>query len=66
MSDYDDVLTTLQKRHDELMHMVNRNLSSEFMGLNIMDDIRLKHCDQLKTAMRMWQDYKQHIEDGDE
>lgn len=66
MSDYDVVLDTLQKHHDKLMGMVNRNLNCEFLGLNIMDDIRLRQCDELKTAMRMWMDYKQACKDSDE
>ncbi len=54
LKDYDVVIDVLQKHHDKLMDMVNQNLRSEFMGLNIMDDIRLKQCEQLKKAIRMW------------
>lgn len=52
--DYDVVLDVLQKHHDKLMSMTMRNMTSEFVGMNIMDDIRLEQCEQLKKAMRMW------------
>lgn len=52
--DYDVVLDVLQKHHDNLMSMTMRNMNSEFIGMNIMDDIRLEQCEQLKKAMRMW------------
>lgn len=52
--DYDVVLDVLQKHHDNLMSMTMRNMTSEFIGMNIMDDIRLEQCEQLKKAMRMW------------
>ena len=56
--DYDVVVDVLQKHHDKLMAMVNQNLRSEFLGLNIMDDIRLKQCEQLKQAINMWKSQK--------
>jgi hypothetical protein len=52
---YDVVLDALQTKHDALMAMTMQNMRSEAMGLNIMDDIRLEQCAQLKKAMRMWQ-----------
>lgn len=54
---YDVVLDTLQTKYDALMAMTMQNMNSEAMGLNIMDDIRLEQCDQLKQAMRIWQEY---------
>lgn len=56
--DYDVVIDVLQKHHDKLMAMVNQNLRSEFIGLNIMDDIRLEQCEQLKLAISMWKSQK--------
>jgi len=53
--EYDVVLDTLLNKHDVLMAMTMKNMNSEFMGMGIMDDIRLEQCEQLKKAMRMWQ-----------
>lgn len=56
--DYDVVTDVLQKHYDKLMSMVNQNLRNEFIGLNIMDVIRLEQCDQLKLAISMWKSQK--------
>lgn len=56
--DYDVVTDVLQKHYDKLMSMVNQNLRSEFIGLTIMDDIRLAQCEQLKLAISMWKSQK--------
>ena len=52
--DYDVVLETLQTKHNALMAITMKNMSSEFIGMGIMDDIRLEQCEQLKKAIRMW------------
>lgn len=57
-SSYDVVLDTLQKHHDKLMELTMRNMRSEFLGLNIMDDIRLEQCEQLKEAIEVWKAHK--------
>ena len=54
MSDYDVVIDALQTHYDKLLEMTNRNLMSDFMGLNIMDDIRIRQMEELKQAMEMW------------
>jgi hypothetical protein len=51
---YDIVLDTLQAKHDALMDMTIKNMNCEFIGLGIMDDIRLEQCEQLTKAIRMW------------
>ena len=56
--DYDVVIDTLQKQYDILWKMTERNMNSEFMGMGIMDDIRLEQMDQLKLAIEMWKDRK--------
>jgi hypothetical protein len=56
--DYDVVIDTLQKQYDILWKMTERNMNSEFMGMGIMDDIRLKQMDELKQAIDMWKDRK--------
>jgi hypothetical protein len=52
--DYDVVLDTLQKHRDILWKMTERNMTSEHVQMNIMDDIRLKQIEQLDKAMTMW------------
>lgn len=57
-SDYDVVIDTLQKQYDVLWKMTERNMTSEFMGMGIMDDIRLEQMEQLKLAIEMWKGRK--------
>ena len=57
-SSYDVVIDTLQKHHDNLMELTMRNMRSEFLGMSIMDDIRLEQCEQLKEAMEVWKAHK--------
>lgn len=54
--EYDVVLDVLQKHHDKLWEMTKRNMQSEYIGMNIMDDIRLEQMDQLKQAMKLWRE----------
>ena len=56
--DYDVVIDTLQKQYDILWKMTERNMNSEFMGMGIMDDIRLDQMEQLKEAIDMWKGRK--------
>lgn len=56
-ADYDVVLDTLQKHYDELWKMTQRNMNADLF--NIMDQIRLEQCDQLKRAMDLWQKHKE-------
>ena len=56
--DYDVVIDTLQKKYDALWDMVKQNINSEYIGMGIMDDIRLDQMDQLKQAIEMWKDRK--------
>lgn len=57
-STYDVVLDTLQKHHDKLMELTSRNMRSEFMGMGIMDDIRLEQCEYLREAIEVWKAHK--------
>jgi hypothetical protein len=56
--DYDVVIDTLQKQYDILWKMTERNMNSEYIGMNIMDDIRLEQMDQLKEDIKIWKDRK--------
>lgn len=52
--DYDVVIDVLQKHRAVLWKMTNLNMSSEYGGMGIMDQIRLKQIDQLDKAIIMW------------
>jgi hypothetical protein len=54
--EYDVVLDTLQKHRDILWKMTERNMTSEYLGMNIMDDIRLEQIAELDKAMKMWRE----------
>ena len=58
MQEYDVVLDVLQKHYDKLQELTARNMRSEFMGMGIMDDIRIEQCEKLKTAMQLWREFK--------
>jgi hypothetical protein len=58
--DYDVVVDVLQKHYDKLWDMTRQNMQSEFMEMNIMDDIRLRQMDELREAIWMWQEKKLH------
>jgi hypothetical protein len=59
--DYDVVLHTLQKERDLLWSMTERNMNSEYVGMGIMDDIRLSQIRQLDIAIRMWKERLDNI-----
>jgi hypothetical protein len=59
--DYDVVLHTLQKERDLLWSMTERNMNSEYVSMNIMDDIRLSQIRQLDIAIRMWKERLDNI-----
>jgi hypothetical protein len=62
MSDnYDVVLHTLQKERDLLWSMTERNMNSEYVGMGIMDEIRLSQIRQLDIAIRMWKERLDNI-----
>ena len=56
--EYDVVLDTLQKQRDILWKMTERNMTSEYLGMSIMDDIRLEQIAELDKAMKMWREQK--------
>ena len=57
--EYDVVIDTLQKHRDKLWEMTKRNLASDFVTLNIMDDIRMKQMDELEEAIEVWKRHKE-------
>lgn len=54
---YDVVIDTLQKQYDALWKMTQRNMNADLF--NIMDQIRLEQCDQLRQAMALWRKHKE-------
>ena len=54
--DYDVVVDTLEKARVRLWALTRSNMEHGMM--NIMDDIRLEHIDQLSKAINMWKDHK--------
>ena len=52
--EFDIVIHTLQEKKNKLWEMTERNMNSEYIGFNIMDEIRLKQISQLEAAMNMW------------
>ena len=61
MDDYDVVIDALQKHRDKLWEMTNRNMNSEFVGLNIMDDIRFYQIEQLDAAIAARKNKKEWV-----
>ncbi len=57
--EYDVVIDVLQKHRDKLWEMTKRNMQSEFIGMNIMDDIRLSQIDELEEAIEVWKQHKE-------
>lgn len=62
---YDVVLDVLQQHHDKLWDITRRNMQSEFLGMNIMDDIRLEQMQQLKQAMKLWSEREKDSNSGE-
>jgi len=54
--DYDVVVDVLQKHRDKLWKMTQQNMNSEYIGMNIMDQMRLEQIDQLDKAIIMWKE----------
>lgn len=50
--DYDVVIDVLQKHRDKLWEITQRNITSEYIGWNIMDDIRMKQIEELDVAIQ--------------
>jgi len=58
--DYDVVIDALQKYRDTLWKMTERNMNSEYIGMNIMDDIRLRQIEELDEAIKERKTRKNH------
>lgn len=56
--EYDVVIDVLTKHAQELWKMTERNMRSEYIGMNIMDDIRLKQIAEIDKAINIWKKYK--------
>lgn len=58
--DYDVVIDALQKYRDTLWKMTQRNITCEYIGWNIMDDIRLRQIEELDGAIKERKSRKNH------
>jgi hypothetical protein len=58
--EYDVVVDVLTKHKDKLWEMTRRNMQSEFIGMNIMDDIRLNQIDEIDEAIKLWKNRKEN------
>lgn len=56
--DYDVVVDVLTNHKDILHKLTMRNMNSEYVGLNIMDDIRLEQIAEIDECLRVWNTYK--------
>jgi len=61
MDDFDVVVDALQKHRDRLWDMINRNMKSEYVNLNIMDDIRFYQIEQLDAAIAARKNKKEWV-----
>ena len=52
--DYDVVTDILIKHRNQLWKMTERNMNSEYIGMNIIDDIRLEQIAQIDECIKMW------------
>lgn len=52
--DYDVVTDILTKHRNQLWKMTAQNMHSEYIGMNIMDDIRLEQIAQIDKCIKMW------------
>ena len=59
--DYDVVVDVLQKHRDKLWEMTQQNMRSEFLGIGIMDEIRLDQIDQIDEAIKVWKEHKKCV-----
>lgn len=55
--DYDVVIDVLTKHRFKLQAMTDANLNSEYIGWNIMDDIRERQINDIDRCIRMWREY---------
>jgi len=56
--DYDVVIDVLQKHRKILWEMTQQNMRSEFLGIGIMDQIRLDQIDEIDEAIKVWKEHK--------
>jgi hypothetical protein len=58
--DYDVVIDVLTKHRFKLQAMTESNLKSEYIGWNIMDDIRERQMIDIDRCIRMWREYNKN------
>ena len=61
--DYDVVIDVLTKHRFKLQAMTDANLKSEYIGWNIMDDIRERQINQINECIKLWRKHREHTDD---
>lgn len=56
---YDVVIDVLTKHKNKLEEMIDRNMRSEFIGINIMDQIRVKQIAEIDDCIELWKKYNE-------
>ena len=59
--DYDVVVDVLTKHRDQLWKMCERNMNSDYVGWNIMDDIRERQIADIDECIAIWQRNKTKV-----
>lgn len=54
--EYDVVIDVLTKHRNHLWKMTERNMMSEYIGMGIMDDIRLEQIAEIDKCIKMWRE----------
>ena len=63
---YDVVIDVLTKHKNKLEEMIDRNLRSEYIGINIMDQIRFKQISEIDDCIELWKNQKLRKNDLDD
>lgn len=56
---YNVVIDVLTKHKNKLEEMIDRNMRSEFIGINIMDQIRVKQIAEIDDCIELWKKYNE-------
>ena len=63
-AEYDVVLDVLEKHRDKLWQMTKSNIDCAYLGMGLMDQIRLEQIAELDEAIRWWKDRKARGQEG--
>lgn len=63
---YDVVIDVLTKHKNKLEEMIDRNMRSGYVGINIMDQIRFKQISEIDDCIELWKNQKLRKNDLDD